>query len=251
MNKHSSRRSFAKLCGAGLFGLVSSKLSVFQGAEPELQDCESVLDHIMVGAPELESGTAWFERLTGVRMARGGSHPGRGTQNALASLGPRRYIEVIAPDPAQTGGTSPLLDRLKSLPSPRPIGWAARTNNIGDMQRRVEAAGIAFEKPAPGSRKRPDGRELQWVTFTPVAHRDDGTDLLPFFIQWSSGSIHPSEDAPAGCTLERLGFESPHPESAAALFQKLGLRADIRSGHESRIIATLRTPRGRVQLGAD
>ena len=82
------------------------------------------LDHILLGTPELQAGIDFVQKHTGVRAAFGGVHPGRGTQNALLSLGDRRYLEIIAPDPAQRREKSHRLQLAFS--NGAPINWLGR-----------------------------------------------------------------------------------------------------------------------------
>src|SRR5881628_3138344 len=60
------------------------------------------IDHVILGVSNLDHGASQFERLTGVRPVPGGAHPGRGTRNALISLGSRTYLEILTPSPGDT-----------------------------------------------------------------------------------------------------------------------------------------------------
>ncbi len=57
------------------------------------------VDHLIFLAPDLDRGMDHVENLLGIRPVRGGRHPAFGTHNALLSLGPSTYLEVMASDP--------------------------------------------------------------------------------------------------------------------------------------------------------
>src|SRR3954453_14539560 len=144
-------------------------------------------DHVQLACNDLDKGIAFVESKTGVKAAFGGVHPGRGSRNALLSLGERRYLEIIAPDPQQPRSSD--VRQLYRIESPRLIGWAAHVGDIEAVQRQLTAAGIAFEPVRAGARERPSGQTLRWKA---LSLRDDAGGLLPFFIEWSKDAVHPS-----------------------------------------------------------
>jgi hypothetical protein len=207
------------------------------------------LDHLLLGCSDLDQGIAFVESHTGVRPAMGGVHPGRGTRNALLSLGPLHYLEVIAPDPAQAETSTTRAElpaMLKQLASPTLVDWAVHTSDIVGVAQRLRKNGIAFHGPTPGSRARPDGKMLHWQTLNLDNYRDG---LLPFFIQWGAESVHPSVDAPAGCKLESFGVVSSHRASLVSEFQKLGIDVDVVDGKPAHLRATIAGPSGKLVLG--
>jgi hypothetical protein len=208
----------------------------------------AAVDHLLLGSADLDRGIAWVEKLTGVRAVIGGSHPGVGTRNALISLGGRQYVEIIAPDPAQTAYNFPIDVRM--LTEPRLITWAAATRDITVTAKNAQEAGYQIFGPRDGSRTRPDGKVLKWKTLGVVNQFGlQGIEPIPFFIQWAADSLHPSQDSPKGCELRTFKIEHPEPANVMAMLRKLGIEATVEQAKNAILTATLKTPRGKVELG--
>lgn len=229
-----TRRLFLALAGAA----VSAPANMW--AEDTVP---SYLDHILLGIDDLERGVAWVQQRTGVRAIFGGVHPGRGTRNALLSLGPHRYLEIIAPDPQQPlqGPAQP----LAAMREPRLFNWAIHTDDIAAAAKRAVVAGFAIDGPTDGSRTRPDGKTLRWKA---CRLKDDRGGLLPFFIQWDRDAVHPSEDAPAGCTLKRFYMQSPASTELAKLCQNLVVDIGVNYGNQPRLRALISSLTGEFEL---
>jgi hypothetical protein len=210
----------------------------------------SLLDHILLGCDDLDRGIDFVEQHTGVRAAFGGVHPGRGTRNALLSLGERRYLEVIAPDPKQDR-IEPFAQKqvahLKQLSSPHLIGWAAHPGDLEKFSARLREANIAFDGPRPGSRQRPDGKLLQWKTLN---LKDDRDGLLPFFIEWSANSLHPSADAPKGCKITSFRAVTPNINEMTKIVSSLQLDLPLSFGDQLALLATIVGPKGELTLSS-
>jgi hypothetical protein len=236
-----SRRSFLALAGGAI---VSPSVAWAANAEDaDDDDVPALLDHILLGCNDLDRGIELVEENTGVRPAIGGVHPGRGTRNALLSLGERRYLEVIAPDPAQSEIVH--YPQLRSMIEPRLIGWAVHPPDIAAVAKQLRENKIAFTGPDDGSRKRPDGRVLTWKT---VNLADDRHGLLPFFIEWSAGTVHPPADAAKGCTLDYFEVMSIDSEELAATFKRIGLDVTVERSDKARLRALITGPKGDLGL---
>ena len=165
------------------------------------------LDHIVVAIRSLDEGIAQFETLTGVKPGVGGRHPGRGTENALVSLGGGAYLEIIAPQ--RGAALSPQDQPMLGLERLTIIDWAVSVPEVDGAIAALKSAGFGASPAQPGARLTPAGERLDWTTF---GLRDADIDAAPFFIRWSPNTRHPSVTAPGGCSLDTLVVRDPAAE---------------------------------------
>jgi hypothetical protein len=234
-----SRRSFLALTG----GAIASPYVTWATDAEEDDDVPALLDHIILGCNDLDKGIEFVHDGTGVLPAMGGVHPGRGTRNALLSLGERRYLEIIAPDPAQSEIV--YFPQLRAMTDPRLIGWAVHPPDIAALAKLLRENKVEFAGPTDGSRKRPDGLVLNWKT---INLADDRHGILPFFIEWSADSVHPSKDASAKCTLDFFEILSADPEELSTTLKRIGIDFPVERSDKARLQAMISGPKGDLKL---
>ncbi|MEO8458723.1 MAG: VOC family protein [Chloroflexota bacterium] len=203
------------------------------------------VDHLVYAVADLDAGIAHIERMLGVRAEPGGAHPGRGTHNALLSLGGGSYLEIIAPDPDQPDPKAPRPFGLDKLRAPRLVTWAVRVSHIEKRVEQARAAGYDPGDAHPMSRKLPSGAELKWqLTARPEAA---ASGIVPFLIEWQPRE-HPSKTAPRGAQLSDLQAEHPHPGEVNAMLEALGVELTVSESARPALIATMEGPNGTVVL---
>ncbi len=215
-------------------------LAIATGRTQMTTAADIAIDHVILGIDDLARGMDEFSRLTGVVPQPGGQHPGRGTANALVSLGDGVYLEILAP-----GSASMDKDRAATVAHARltPAGWALRTRDLPGLVARMRDAGFTVEGPTAGSRRKPDGALLEWQT---AAVTGPGLELAPFFIQWAAGTPHPSTTSPTGCQLVSVGLRHPQPAPLVAFFRACGFHATVFPGDQPALGVVLQCRRGRV-----
>jgi hypothetical protein len=203
------------------------------------------VDHLVYAVPDLAKGTSRVADLCGVAPAAGGSHPGWGTANALLSLGPRCYLEIIGPDPAQPDFEGPRPFGVTLDSQPRLCTWAANGTGLERLHELALPGGDHIGQAFPASRESKTGGILNWILTDPTRPIADG--LVPFFIDWGE-TPHPAKTAPQGVTLIDFHLEHPRPEPVQEALRVLALDLRVFGAASPALVATLQGPQGTVIL---
>jgi hypothetical protein len=198
-----------------------------------------LIDHLIYAAPDLTAATADVEDRYGVRAQAGGKHLGHGTHNALLALGPRTYLEIIAPDPGQPQPCMPPPLGVDWVTSGRLVGWALACDDIDRAVAEARSHGYDPGEVSDGERVGPTGTVLRWrASFDALA---DG--LVPFLICWGD-TEHPARSAPQGLILNSLQIEHPDPSFLAPLLIALGADVEVKLATAPALVAHLSGPSG-------
>ncbi len=199
------------------------------------------VDHLVYAAPDLDAACAEIERRLGVAPSSGGQHIGRGTRNALVTIGPTSYLEIIAPDPEQPSPNGPRWFNVDSVDAPRLVAWAASATTLTQLAADAARRGVHLGSVTSGSRKRADGVALAWEVTDPTTVLADG--VVPFFIDWKA-SPHPASSATVGPTLVDLRGRHPDPRRVREMLNVLGIELPIERGDRAELAATFRSQSG-------
>ncbi len=205
-----------------------------------------VLDHLVLAVPNLAESIDWFEKESGVRPVIGGAHEGRGTHNALVSLGDS-YLELIAPDPDQPEPPQPRPFGVSDVSTPTLVTFAVRPDKGGTIDSVIRSArekGWDPGDPLAMSRLQPDGTRLEWQLTFPVAEFDGA---VPFLIDWGD-TQNPSETTPQGLLVNDLLVHHPNTDDTGAAYRAIGLAVPLLERPVASIRASLSTPNGSLML---
>lgn len=209
-----------RLYVAALVVVVSFLSSSLVMAQDKQSPLVLELDHASICGPDLDALRQAFTDV-GMTPDFGGPHGNGVTQMALIGFDDQSYLELIAPvKPGVTEGS----DWSRFMSSDvGACAWAVGTNILLQNVDRLKKAGIAVGEPKRGSRKRPDGMSLEWLT-AQVGPGSAGS-LLPFIIEdqtprvWRVQVSESVKGAPAyGVESVIVGVNDLN--SAIALFRK-------------------------------
>jgi Glyoxalase-like domain len=209
------------------------------------------LDHVMWACDDLERGSRRFETLTGVKPRYGGVHASGLTHNALVPLGPRCYLEILAPTGPQTPADDAWCRLARTAHEPRILTYCVRSSRpLSELAQTAEGLGAHKAEVSGNGRTTPEGVKLSWQWLAPTIDRFGLA--FPFFIDWLD-SPHPAESP--GATQSggeiRLGdFAVGHPDAVdlRQTLARLGASIDTYPAVKIEFRLQLHTPLGVVSL---
>jgi hypothetical protein len=224
------------------------------------------IDHLVVVAQSLAQGVKWCQETMGISPGPGGDHGRFGTHNRLFKIAtpanPFAYLEIIAINPvAKPTGTGarwfdmddPALQAAVAV-EPKLVHFVANTRDIQAGQQALLALDIDRGPVVQASRHSRKGL-LQWQ----ITVREDGQRLfngaLPTLIQWGKPEesdpmrLHPRNSLPrSGVSLSGITVTHPAADKLQAAYEAVGLAGIPILVGTANISATLRTPKGVVEL---
>jgi hypothetical protein len=136
------------------------------------------LDHVSICGSNLDTLRQLFTDV-GLTPDLGGPHGNGVTQMAIVGFDDATYIELVAPikPDGAAGSEWPKFMSEDAVT----CAWAVGTNVLLQEVDRLKKAGIAVRAPEHGSRKRPDGMNIEWTTAFVGSSTPGST--LPFIIE--------------------------------------------------------------------
>jgi len=187
---------------------------------------------------DLAAASAAFEARYGLTTVEGGRHPDWGTANRIVPLG-ATYVEIVAvvEDGQARKSTFGRWIQEDATNDGHLLGWAVRTENLGDVARRLDLTTDS------GSRRRADGTLLRW-RYAGIAEAA-ADPSLPFFIEWDPGSALPGRAATSPQpTIAKVGLRG-HPDKLSAWLGEHALPIEIEPGRPALTSVTVTNRRGR------
>ncbi|WP_031433347.1 VOC family protein [Methylomarinum vadi] len=206
---------------------------------------QSLIDHIVITAPTLETGTEFVREKLGVEPQNGGEHPAMGTHNMLLRLGEALYLEVIAVNPDSPAPGRPRwfgLDHWDCRTGSALSAWVVR---VSDIQTTASAASESLGEIRPMRRA-----DLNWLITIPADGVLPLNGVAPALIEWRTNELPAARLRDLGLSLLKLELFHPEPARVERLLATLELEGSFSVGKDERphLRALIDTPLGVREL---
>lgn len=164
------------------------------------------IDHIVYAVKDLKAAVEELENQLGVRPSIGGRHLNKGTKNALLNLGNSCYLEILAVDEENKNIEAPRWMGVDLIEKSCTTRWALKSNRLIEDQKVLQSYDLELREIFQGERQTNGGEILKWKMLLPKAKPK--VELAPFMVDWSESSVHPCDNLPDQCVLEKIEFTS-------------------------------------------
>lgn len=206
---------------------------------------QSFIDHLVITAPDLESGSDYVFQQLGVKPQPGGKHERMGTHNRLLKLGDSIYLEVIAVNPQSlpVGRARWFeLDNINTDTKLKFATWVVRTNDI-------HAAAKASPIPL-GAVELMSRGDLNWLITIPEDGVMPMNGIIPVLIQWET-TIHPADKlANSHCSFIQLNITHPDIKMIEYFLEAINFNGQIKieEGEQVSVSAQIKSPNGEINF---
>lgn len=210
-----------------------------------LQD--DVLDHIVLAAPDFQEAIKEFENMTGIKPSIVGSLRGLGTKSARVGLDNNAYIEIIAPDPKNSGPIGAALASELEEGTLVPYHYAIRSSEVEHMKDEYVPNELGWQPDHISMfGASPDGTPKKWEMLYMYGHKIGGA--VPFYIDWGHCD-HPSASIPEVGALKTLVVRAPSGHKVHDLLSKVN-GIDVQEG-DPLLEFSFGSPEGTITFSAD
>ena len=208
----------------------------------------SRIDHLVIAASDLISGTKILEAKLGSNFSTGGDHQIMGTHNKLLKLQSDMYLEVIANNPnidkpsrQRWFSLDEVTTKEKIKHSPRALCWVLEVDNIENA---VKKCGYN-----PGEILQMSRGAFTWKITVPTNGMLVENGVLPALIEWTSDQ-HPSKKLNHNTiSMNMLTLFHPEPSRIKKIIFNL-IESDMIQVFEGvpKIEFNFTTPNGKVLI---
>ena len=208
----------------------------------------SNIDHIVIGAANLEKATKKVEGLLQTKFSTSGKHSLMATHNRLARLQNSVYMEIIAIDPSASFPKSCFQEKRwfsldsattqrRLLKGPQPLCWVVAVNNIEQS-----ASNCGY---SPGRITEMSRDDFRWKLTVPNNGDLSAGGILPVLIEWPKGK-NPAEAMPkSDLVLKEVTLIHPSPNYIELILSAMDIAGPITIKFgEPAIQFTFKTPNG-------
>lgn len=192
---------------------------------------QTIIDHLVIGAAELDKATKQIQGLIKAEFLAGGKHSLMATHNRLIKLQNSLYMEIIAADPSALLPRNPKrknrwfsLDasatQKRLLRAPQPLCWVVAVN---DIEQTSMHCGYN-----PGNIIEMRRGNFNWKITVPNDGNLPEGGVLPVLIEWPKGK-HPTNTMPeSNIFLKELELFHPHPTEIRHILSSLNISGPIK-----------------------